>query len=56
MFDKLRERQIKAWTRAKRLALIEAVNPAWDDLASGWELPTLGTPPEFGTDPSLRSG
>jgi len=28
-----REKQIKAWTRAKRIALIESRNPTWDDLA-----------------------
>ena len=32
-----REKQIKAWTRAKRIALIEAENPEWADLASGWK-------------------
>jgi putative endonuclease len=26
-----REKQIKAWTRAKRLALIKTMNPAWQD-------------------------
>src|SRR5258708_35110606 len=31
-----REKQIKAWTRAKRLALIKTMNPAWQDLADGW--------------------
>jgi putative endonuclease len=31
-----REKQIKAWTRAKRLALIESTNPSWQDLADGW--------------------
>jgi putative endonuclease len=31
-----REKQIKAWTRAKRLALIESANPTWQDLADGW--------------------
>jgi len=31
-----REKQIKAWTRAKRLALIKSTNPAWQDLAEGW--------------------
>lgn len=40
-----RERQIKAWSRAKRVALIEAGNPAWDDLAAYWVLPSLGTSP-----------
>jgi putative endonuclease len=28
-----REKQIKAWTRKKRIALIEATNPTWVDLA-----------------------
>ncbi len=31
-----REKQVKAWTRAKRVALIEAMNPTWDDLAADW--------------------
>jgi putative endonuclease len=31
-----REKQIKAWTRAKRLALIKTLNPTWQDLADGW--------------------
>ncbi len=34
-----REKQIKAWTRAKRVALIESVNPTWEDLAADWFLP-----------------
>ena len=31
-----REKQIKAWDRKKRVALIERTNPAWGDLAEGW--------------------
>ena len=31
-----REKQIKGWLRAKKVALIESVNPAWDDLSAGW--------------------
>ena len=31
-----REKQIKAWTRAKRVALIESMNPTWEDLAADW--------------------
>ena len=31
-----REKQIKSWTRAKRLALIATKNPTWQDLATGW--------------------
>ena len=28
-----REKQIKGWTRSKKIALIESLNPKWDDLA-----------------------
>jgi putative endonuclease len=31
-----REKQIKSWRRAKKVALIAASNPTWDDLASAW--------------------
>ncbi|MGI8475068.1 MAG: GIY-YIG nuclease family protein [Thermomicrobiales bacterium] len=31
-----REKQLKNWTRAKKVALIEAQNPAWLDLSSDW--------------------
>ena len=31
-----REKQIKGWTRAKKLALVKAQNPNWDDLAADW--------------------
>jgi|SRR6478672_12302224 len=31
-----REKQIKAWRRAKRVALVESSNPTWDDLAAEW--------------------
>jgi putative endonuclease len=31
-----REKQLKGWLRAKKVALIEALNPAWDDLSAGW--------------------
>jgi putative endonuclease len=31
-----REKQIKAWTRAKRIALIEKLNPYWRDLSADW--------------------
>ncbi len=29
-----REKQIKSWSRAKKIALIESGNPEWQDLAS----------------------
>ena len=31
-----REKQIKGWTRAKKDALIETLNPALVDLSAGW--------------------
>ncbi len=43
-----REKQIKGWTRAKKIALIESANPQWRDLSDEWCDPT--------PDPSLRSG
>jgi putative endonuclease len=32
----IREKQIKGWTRRKKLELIENVNPQWKDLAADW--------------------
>ena len=38
-----REKQIKGWLRAKKIALIESVNPEWKDLSrewgEGWDTP-----------------
>ena len=46
-----REKQIKAWTRAKRVALIEARNLTWEDLSA-----EMFPPFARKADPSLRSG
>jgi putative endonuclease len=43
-----REKQIKAWRRSKRIALIESMNPQWRDLSEGW----FTSPP---LDSSFRS-
>jgi putative endonuclease len=43
------EKRVKAWRRSKKIALIEAGNPAWDDLGAEWFEPPKA-------DPSLRSG
>ena len=49
-----REKQIKAWTRAKRVARVESMNPTWEDLAGDWfDEHTRSTPK---ADPSRRSG
>jgi len=31
-----REKQLKKWTRRKKLGLIHIQNPQWDDLAAMW--------------------
>ena len=33
-----REKQIKGWLRAKKIALIESINPEWKDLSLDWYL------------------
>jgi putative endonuclease len=38
-----REKQLKGWIRAKKIALIEKSNPTWNDLSEGW----------YGIDPTL---
>jgi putative endonuclease len=32
-----REKEIKGWRRQKKLALIESMNPRWEDLAEKWQ-------------------
>ena len=39
-----REKQIKGWLRAKKVGLIVAKNPAWNDLSAAW----------FTTEPMVR--
>jgi putative endonuclease len=43
-----REKEIKGWTRAKKIALIERSNPSWSDLSEAWRGKTA--------DPSRWSG
>ena len=31
-----REKQIKSWSRTKKIALIEGVNRTWEDLSESW--------------------
>jgi hypothetical protein len=64
-----REKEIKGWSRAKKLALILAQNPLWADLSEGWypqdewPLPDLKFAPQDGlrfspgggAGPSLRA-
>jgi putative endonuclease len=41
-----REKQLKGWIRAKKIALIEKDNPTWNDLSEGWWVvdPTVRLP------------
>ena len=32
----VREKQIKGWLRRKKIALVESINPQWQDLSEGW--------------------
>ena len=51
-----REKQIKSWSRAKKVALIEALNPTWEDLAADWGKPIQPMKPIVPkADSSLRS-
>ncbi len=40
-----REKQIKSWRRSKKIALVEVINPTWEDLSAEW----------YKADSSLRS-
>jgi putative endonuclease len=31
-----REKELKAWRRSKKIALIESMNPRWKDLSENW--------------------
>jgi len=33
----VREKQIKGWVRAKKIALIESINPEWRDVSEDWQ-------------------
>src|SRR3712207_6759255 len=48
-----REKQLEGWTRAKKIALIEASNPRWGGSSLDWH-PGNGASQSVG--PSLRSG
>ena len=40
-----REKQIKGWARVKKVAMIDSMNPEWNDLAKHWfEDVSLGDP------------
>jgi putative endonuclease len=50
-----REKQIKGWDRAKKVALIESMNPLWEDLAAKWYTRHRFQPETADSSTSLRS-
>jgi putative endonuclease len=34
-----REKQLKGWTRDKKIKLIQRINPTWEDLSTAWGKP-----------------
>jgi putative endonuclease len=38
-----REKALKGWRRARKIALIEAENPTWSDLSEAWGQPIVLT-------------
>ena len=38
-----REKQLKGWTRAKKIGLIEKINRGWEDLTPSFSNPGLST-------------
>ena len=46
-----REKHLKGWSRAKKLALIDGQNPSWVDLAEQWYHPAT-VPPKRNAGPS----
>jgi putative endonuclease len=52
-----REKEIKGWTRAKKIRLIESINPEWRDLSEEWySSEDAEGINKSEIDPSLRSG
>jgi putative endonuclease len=41
-----REKQVKGWSRDKKVVLIERFNPTWEDLSEDWGKPLDPPPPK----------
>lgn len=51
-----REKQIKGWSRAKKIKLIEESNAGWSDLGTDWQRGSEEPLSKRTVDPSLPSG
>src|SRR5712671_5822165 len=50
-----RETEIKKWRREKKVALIHAENPTWEDLAAGWgEAAVMRVSGKAGSSPGFQ--
>jgi putative endonuclease len=50
-----RETEIKKWRREKKMALIQADNPTWEDLAAGWgEAAVMTVSERAGSSPGFQ--
>jgi putative endonuclease len=49
-----REKELKGWARAKKIALIQAANPTWEDLSESWYPQLAEERAPRKADPSLR--
>jgi putative endonuclease len=47
-----REKQLKGWSRSKKLALIQKMNPTWIDLSEEWGQPIKPLTPDFQPKPT----
>ena len=47
-----REKQLKRWSRKKKNALVETLNPGWEDLSKDWDS-DLSTPLRSAQDDRL---
>jgi putative endonuclease len=41
-----REKQLKGWLRAKKIALVKSANPRWEDLSADWYRVTESPAPD----------
>lgn len=46
-----REKELKGWSRTRKIALIEETNPGWLDLGESWD-----RVPQYGEDTNLSPG
>jgi putative endonuclease len=51
-----REKQLKRWSRSKKIALITQTNPGWADLSEDWGNPIKPWREPAGLSTPLRSG